>query len=223
MNRPIPEPRKILRHYWGYEAFRPGQEEIIESVLQGRDTLALLATGGGKSLCYQIPALALGGLCIVVTPLIALMKDQVRALHRLGISAEALISGLTREESEEILSKADTGQLQFLYLSPERLGNQDFLTRCRPWNLTLLAVDEAHCIAQWGHDFRPEYQRIGEFKASLSAPNLPNNKGLPTLALTASATPAVCDEICERLGMHRPVVFRQTFARPRLQYSWPQT
>lgn len=223
MNRPIPEPRKILRHYWGYEAFRPGQEEIIESVLQGRDTLALLATGGGKSLCYQIPALALGGLCIVVTPLIALMKDQVRALHRLGISAEALISGLTREESEEILSKADTGQLQFLYLSPERLGNQDFLTRCRPWNLTLLAVDEAHCIAQWGHDFRPEYQRIGEFKASLSAPNLPNNKGLTTLALTASATPAVCDEICERLGMHRPVVFRQTFARPRLQYSWPQT
>ncbi len=223
MTRPDTEPKKILKHYWGYEEFRPGQEEIIQSVLRGRDTLALLATGGGKSLCYQIPGIALGGLCIVVTPLIALMKDQVRALHRLGISAEALISGLTREESEEILSKADSGQLQFLYVSPERLGNQDFITRCRPWRMTLLAVDEAHCVAQWGHDFRPEYQRIGEFRAMISSQNHHQGGGIPTLALTASATPAVCDEICERIGMSRPVIFRQTFARPRLQYRWPET
>lgn len=218
-----PEPKVILKQYWGYDQFRAGQEQIIQSVLQGQDTLALLPTGGGKSLCYQIPGIALGGLCLVVTPLIALMKDQLRALHRLGISAEALISGLTQEESEDILLKADTGRLQFLYASPERLANRDFITRCQSWRITLLAVDEAHCIAQWGHDFRPEYQRIGEFRGMLRTQTHPQDGGILTIALTASATPAVCKEICERLGMIRASVFKQSFARPRLQYLWPET
>ena len=218
-----PEPKAILRKYWGYDQFRAGQEEIIRSVLHGQDTLALLATGGGKSLCYQIPGIALGGLCIVVTPLIALMKDQVRSLHRLGISAAALISGLTAEESEEILRKADAGHLQFLYLSPERLTNRDFTIRCQSWRITLLAVDEAHCIAQWGHDFRPEYQRIGAFRSLIQPHDHPQGAGVLTLALTASATSAVCNEICERLGMSKVSVFKQSFARPRLQYLWPET
>jgi ATP-dependent DNA helicase RecQ len=217
------EAKVILRQYWGYDQFRAGQEQIIQSVLQGKDTLALLPTGGGKSLCYQIPGIALGGLCIVVTPLIALMKDQVRVLHRLGISAEALISGLTKEESEDILVKADNGRLQFLYVSPERLANRDFITRCQLWRITLLAVDEAHCIAQWGHDFRPEYQRIGEFRRLIRPQVHPEDSGILTLALTASATPAVCKEICERLGMYKSSVFKQSFARPRLQYLWPET
>lgn len=223
MRIPHPEPKVILRQYWGYDQFRAGQEQIIQSVLQGQDTLALLPTGGGKSLCYQIPGIALGGLCIVVTPLIALMKDQVRTLHRLGISAEALMSGLTTEEMEEILVKADNGQLQFLYASPERLANLDFITRCQSWHITLLAVDEAHCIVQWGHDFRPEYQRIGEFRGMLQSQSHPQKGGILTLALTASATPAVCQEICERLGMSQYSVFKQSFARPRLQYLWPET
>lgn len=218
------EPKEILQRYWGYEQFKAGQEEIIQSVLRGQDTLALLATGGGKSLCYQIPGIALGGLCLVVTPLIALMRDQVRALHRIGISAEALISGISAEESEEILVRADNGQLQFLYVSPERLANQNFTLRSQSWPISLLAVDEAHCIAQWGHDFRPEYQRIGSFRNLVHPPqNRSGKSSLLTLALTASATPAVCDEICERLGMSNAVVFKQSFARPRLQYVWPET
>ena len=180
--------KELLHRYWGFDAFKPGQEAVVASILEGQDTLALLPTGGGKSLCYQVPALAMDGLCLVVSPLIALMKDQVSRLNRQGLSAAALVSGLSSTESEAIRVRADRGGLKFLYLSPERLSGKDFVTRSRGWKIALLAVDEAHCIAQWGHDFRPEYQRIAAFREQMGA--------LVTVALTGSATPAVCDEIC---------------------------
>ena len=207
--------KELLHRYWGFDAFKPGQEAVVASILEGQDTLALLPTGGGKSLCYQVPALAMDGLCLVVSPLIALMKDQVSRLNRQGLSAAALVSGLSSTESEAIRVRADRGELKFLYLSPERLSGKDFVTRSRGWKIALLAVDEAHCIAQWGHDFRPEYQRIAAFREQVGA--------VVTVALTGSATPAVCDEICERLGMLRPALVRQSFARPMLSYRWQET
>jgi len=215
MHKTIAEAQSILQTYWGFPKFKAGQEEVVMSVLQGQDTLALLPTGGGKSLCYQVPAMLMDGLCLVVSPLIALMKDQVSRLNRQGIAAAALVSGLSAEESEAIRRRADQGELKFLYLSPERLSGQDFITRSRTWKITLLAVDEAHCIAQWGHDFRPEYRRIAGFKEQYGP--------LVTVALTGSATPNVCNEIIERLGMTRPAFIRQSFARPMLSYRWTQT
>ena len=215
MANSIETAKELLHRYWGFDAFKPGQEAVVSSILEGRDTLALLPTGGGKSLCYQVPALALDGMCLVVSPLIALMKDQVSRLNRQGLSAAALVSGLSAAETEAIRSRADRGELKFLYLSPERLSGKDFVTRSRDWKIALLAVDEAHCIAQWGHDFRPEYQRIAGFRDQVG--------DLITVALTGSATPAVCDEICERLGMIRPALIRQSFARPMLSYRWQET
>lgn len=181
-----------LSAHWGYPHFRGIQPAAIASVLAGRDALALMPTGGGKSLCYQVPALVREGVCVVVSPLIALMKDQVRALTERGVRAAALFAGLSRREQEAVYDRAQFGGLDLLYLSPERLLSEWTRTRLRQTQVSLLAVDEAHCISQWGHDFRPAYRKIAEFRREIS--------GVPVLALTATATPKVADDICEQLG-----------------------
>ncbi len=208
MNRNLNE---ILSKYWGYDEFRPMQREIIESVLAGRDTLALMPTGGGKSITYQLPALASEGLCIVITPLIALMKDQVDRLRAKHISAVAIHSGLTDRQIDILLDNCVYGDVRFLYLAPERLTSETFRLRVQRMNVTLLAVDEAHCISQWGYDFRPSYLRIAELRRLLP--------DVPVLALTASATPQVADDIMVRLGFVEKNILRSTFVRPNLSYS----
>ncbi|MCK5210493.1 MAG: DEAD/DEAH box helicase, partial [Cyclobacteriaceae bacterium] len=155
---------KILKQFWGYEKFRHLQQEIVESVLAGQDTLALLPTGGGKSLCYQLPALCKEGLCLVISPLIALMKDQVDQLNKLGIKAYAIFTGLTNREIDIILDNCVYGKVKLLYVSPERLQTGVFVERVKKMNINLLAVDESHCISQWGYDFRPTYLKIAEFR-----------------------------------------------------------
>lgn len=202
---------EVLKQYWGHTAFRSLQAQIIESVLDGHDTLALLPTGGGKSICFQVPALILDGLCLVVTPLIALMKDQVEQLTRRGIAATALHSGLSAREIDHLLEECTKGSYRFLYVSPERLGSPVFLARLDRLRLKLLAIDEAHCIAQWGHDFRPEYLKIIQLREKLP--------GVPLVALTATATPEVVDQIRERLGMTKGNLFQAGFGRPNLTYS----
>ena len=200
----------ILKEYWGYRQFRPLQQEIIEHVLQGRDALALLPTGGGKSVCFQVPAMAMRGVCLVVSPLIALMKDQVENLVRRGIPAAAIYGGLSRQEMEWILNGAVHGRYKFLYVSPERCQNEMFLAHLRQMQVCLLAVDEAHCISQWGYDFRPPYLQIAGLR-----PILP---GVPLLALTATATPDVVEDIQEKLQVHPRKVFRKSFGRENLVY-----
>lgn len=200
----------ILKKYWGYEAFRPSQLDVILSVMDGRDTLALMPTGAGKSLLYQIPAVALKGVCIVVTPLISLMKDQVDRLRRMGISAAAIHSGLTRRQIDITLDNAAWGDLKFLYVAPERVAGDTFRTRLRSMDVCLLAVDEAHCISQWGYDFRPSYLRIAELRELIP--------DTPVLALTASATPLVAEDIMRHLKMDRGYIIRSSFARPNLSY-----
>ena len=202
---------EILKQYWGYDQFRPLQEEIIQSVLAKRDTLALLPTGGGKSLCFQIPALAMEGVCIVVTPLIALMKDQVEQLRRRHIMASAIYSGMNWHEIDIVLDNCIHGTTKFLYVSPERLRADIFLARAKMMKINLLAIDEAHCISQWGYDFRPSYLQIADFHALIP--------GVPIIALTASATEPVKLDICEKLQMREPAVFQATFARSNLSYS----
>jgi len=202
------DPLEVLKTHWGYGAFRPGQEAIIMRALQGKDTLALLPTGGGKSICYQVPALCMGKLCLVVSPLIALMKDQVEGLQRRGIAARALVAGMRAAEIDNALEAAALGKLAFLYVSPERLGTEVMKARLPRLPLGLIAVDEAHCISQWGHDFRPAYRRIAEIRA-LAA-------GVPVLALTASATAAVAADIMERLEFTDGRLLRGSFARPEL-------
>ncbi len=204
------EIHRILKEYFGHQFFRPLQEEIIRSVLDGKDTLALLPTGGGKSICYQVPGMVLPGLCIVVSPLIALMKDQVEALKRKNISAEAVYSGMNTYQIERVLDNATYGQLKFLYLSPERLITDMFRDRLQYMHLSLLAVDEAHCISQWGYDFRPPYLRIAEIR-----PFFPE---IPVLALTATATPEVVEDIQKKLAFRERNVFIKTFSRPNLIY-----
>ncbi|MEG1611822.1 MAG: DEAD/DEAH box helicase, partial [Alistipes sp.] len=172
---------EVLKRYWGFDTFRPMQEQIIRSVLAGRDTLALMPTSGGKSLTYQIPALAGGGLCIVITPLIALMKDQVDGLRARGIRAVAIHSGLSPRQIDIALDNCAYGDMQFLYVAPERLATESFRLRVQRMDVRLLAVDEAHCISQWGYDFRPAYLRIAELRKLLP-------DSIPVLALTASAT-----------------------------------
>ncbi len=200
----------ILKEYFGHLAFRPLQEDIILSVMEGKDTLALLPTGGGKSICYQVPGLALPGLCIVVSPLIALMKDQVEALKHKNINAEAVFSGMNHYQIERVLDNATYGKLKFLYLSPERLITAMFRDRLPYMNLSLIAVDEAHCISQWGYDFRPPYLRIAEIR-----PYFPE---VPVLALTATATPEVVEDIQQKLAFRNENVFMNSFARPNLIY-----
>jgi len=202
---------KILKDYWGYDSFRPLQEEVINSVLEGKDTLALMPTGGGKSLCYQVPALAKEGLCLVISPLIALMKDQVENLRRKNITAFAIYSGMSRAEVINTLKVATNSNCKFLYVSPERLETNLFKEYLPGMNINLVAVDEAHCISQWGYDFRPPYLRIAALREEL--------KDIPVLALTASATKEVQDDICEKLHFKDKNVFRQSFERKNLSYS----
>src|ERR1700759_2932328 len=175
--------QEILKHYWNHDNFRPLQEEIIQSVLLGRDTLALLPTGGGKSICFQVPAMAKEGVCLVVSPLIALMKDQVENLKKKGIPALAVYSGMSFIELKKVLQNASYGNYKFLYVSPERLETNLFLEYLPAMNINLIAVDEAHCISQWGYDFRPPYLRIANLREHINE--------VPVLPLTASATEKV--------------------------------
>jgi len=201
----------LLKQYWGFPQFREMQEDIINSVLEGNDTLALMPTGGGKSICYQVPAMAKDGLCIVVSPLIALMKDQVSHLHAKGIKAVAVYSGMSHREIDVALDNCVHGHYKLLYVSPERLTTEIMQVRAQKMNVNLLAVDEAHCISQWGYDFRPPYLRIAEFRKLI--PNV------PVMALTATATPDVENDICEKLDFHKGKIFKKSFHRKNLSYS----
>ena len=201
---------KILAQYWGYAAFRPLQEEIIRSVYAGKDTLGLMPTGGGKSITFQVPALAMEGICIVVTPLIALMKDQVENLRRVGVKATAVYSGMSRQEIITQLENCIFGGYKFLYVSPERLATDIFRAKLSAMKVCLLVIDESHCISQWGYDFRPAYLSIADIREELP--------GVPVLALTATATPEVVTDIQERLRFKERNVFQKSFARKNLAY-----
>lgn len=203
-------PHDILWQYWGYNAFRPLQEEIVQSVLDGHDTLALLPTGGGKSLCFQVPAMCMDGLCIVVSPLIALMRDQVQSLQAKGIKAIAIHTGLPHGEIDRLLNMAMFSDLKFLYISPERIATDEFQARVANMNVRLIAVDEAHCISQWGYDFRPAYLRIADLRALVP--------DVPVIALTATATAPVVEDIQERLQFREGQVFQKSFTRSNLSY-----
>ena len=207
----MPTAKEILQQYWGYAAFRPMQEEIISSVMDNDDTLALLPTGGGKSLCFQVPAMIKNGICLVITPLIALMKDQVEQLRRRQISAYAVYSGMSFKEIDIILDNCIHGQVKFLYVSPERLQTELMIERAKKMDISLLAVDEAHCISQWGYDFRPPYLQIAEFRELIP--------GVPVIALTATATQQVRTDIQEKLKFKNGKLFVQSFARANLSYS----
>ena len=201
----------ILKEYWGYDQFRPLQEEIILSVLSGQDTLALLPTGGGKSICFQVPALAMEGICLVVSPLIALMKDQVEGLKKRGIKAAAIYSGMHRNEIDSVISNAVFDpQFKFLYVSPERLKTDAFRLNLPKMKVGLIAVDEAHCVSQWGYDFRPPYLEIAEIKSIC--------KNVPLLALTATATPEVVNDIQDKLLFKKKNLFQKSFRRENLTY-----
>lgn len=202
--------RKILKQYWGYDNFRGIQEDIIRSIGEGRDTLGLMPTGGGKSITFQVPALAQEGLCLVITPLIALMKDQVRNLRERGIKATAIYSGMTREEIVIALENCIFGNYKFLYVSPERLDTEIFQIKLRSMHVSLITVDESHCISQWGYDFRPAYLKIADIRQLLP--------GVPVIALTATATPEVVSDIQQRLQFHQENVFRMSFERKNLAY-----
>ncbi len=204
-------PHSILKEYWHYDSFRPMQEDIIQSVLDGNDTLALLPTGGGKSICFQVPGLMIEGLCLVISPLIALMQDQVDGLLQKDIPAVALHSGLSFFEVRKILQHATHGDYKFLYLSPERLETQVFKEYLPALNIGLLVVDEAHCVSQWGYDFRPPYLRIANLRDELP--------GIPVMAVTASATPVVQEDIVKKLNFSNTKIFRQSFERPNISYS----
>ncbi len=202
--------RKILKQYWGYDNFRGIQEDIIRSIGEGRDTLGLMPTGGGKSITFQVPALAQEGLCLVITPLIALMKDQVRNLRERGIKATAIYSGMTREEIVIALENCIFGNYKFLYVSPERLDTEIFQIKLRSMHISLITVDESHCISQWGYDFRPAYLKIADIRQLLP--------GVPVIALTATATPEVVSDIQQRLQFRQENVFRMSFERKNLAY-----
>ena len=200
----------ILKQYWGYDSFRGIQQQIIESIGSGRDTLGLMPTGGGKSITFQVPALAMEGVCLVITPLIALMKDQVRNLKEHGIKAAAIHTGMKREEIISTMENCIFGGYKFLYVSPERLSSELFRTKLRHLKICLLTVDESHCISQWGYDFRPSYLTIADIRKELP--------GVPVLALTATATPQVTDDIQDKLGFREKNVIRMSFFRGNLSY-----
>jgi ATP-dependent DNA helicase RecQ len=204
-------PNEVLYSVWGFSSFRAPQDKIIDHILQGKDTVALLPTGGGKSLCYQVPALCMEGVCLVISPLIALMKDQVRVLKKVGVEAEAVYSGLSTKEIDNIFNNCIQGHVKLLYLSPERLQSDNTLSYLLQMRISFVAIDEAHCISQWGFDFRPAYRNITKIR------NL-GGKTLPFLALTASATPSVLEDMVVNLEMESPQVFRKSFARPNLAY-----
>jgi ATP-dependent DNA helicase RecQ len=215
---PDTNPLALLRQHWGHQQFRPGQAEIINAVLAGHDALALLPTGGGKSICFQVPALARPGICVVVTPLIALMRDQVENLRKRGLKAEAVYAGMSHQEIDQALDNCVySKEIKFLYVSPERLLTDLFRARVARMNVGLLAIDEAHCLSQWGYDFRPPYLRIAELRTLLPST-------VPCIALTATATGQVRQDIVEKLSF-RPGygIFTQSFARPKLSYSVLQT
>lgn len=203
--------RQILTKYWGFTSFRPLQEEIIRSVVEGKDTLGLMPTGGGKSVTFQVPALASDGICLVITPLIALMKDQVTRLNSMEIKSMAIHSGMSAEEIDIALDNCIYGDYKFLYVSPERISTRLFQIRLQRLNLNLVAVDEAHCISQWGYDFRPSYLKIAEIRSLIS-------EKVPFLALTASATPQVIDDITQKLGFSEKNVLRTSFERKNISY-----
>ena len=206
---------EILKQYWGYDSFRDLQEEIIRSIGEGKDTLGLMPTGGGKSITFQVPALAQEGLCIVITPLIALMKDQVQNLRKRGIKAIAVYSGMTRQEILTALENCIFGDYKFLYISPERLDTEIFRTKLRSMKVSMITVDESHCISQWGYDFRPAYLKIAEIRDLLP--------GIPVLALTATATPEVVKDIQIRLNFRKENVFSMSFERKNLAYIVRET
>ena len=228
-----------LKKYWNYDNFRPLQAEIIQSVLDGRDTLALMPTGGGKSLCFQVPTMVMGGLCLVITPLISLMKDQVENLRCRNIRAAAIYTGMSYEQQKVALDNCQWGPYHFLYVSPERLESEEFRERLTRLPICLIAVDEAHCISQWGYDFRPSYLKIAEIRdlvarkaCGLEDASLQNGStaayslktgGVPILALTATATPDVVDDIQERLAFREKNVLRKSFLRSNLSYVVRQT
>ena len=202
-------PHDILKEYWGYDSFRPKQEDIVNAALDGRDVLAILPTGGGKSVCFQVPALMRDGIAIVVTPLIALMKDQVQNLNDRGIKALCVHAGMGRREVELTLNNAAYGDFKFLYVSPERLSTQLFHNYLQEMNVSFIVVDEAHCISQWGYDFRPDYLNIGKIREIIDA---------PVIALTATATPKVAEDIMERLRFEDKLLIKSGFERPNLSY-----
>ncbi len=207
--------KQILKKYWGYDDFRGIQHDIIESIGSGHDTLGLMPTGGGKSITFQVPAMAMEGVCIVITPLIALMKDQVQHLHQLGIRAEAIYSGLQHNDILRILENCVFGGIKLLYVSPERLSSELFQTKLRHMRVSFITVDEAHCISQWGYDFRPSYLEIAKIRDI--------HPTAPVLALTATATPDVVDDIQERLHFQQKCVFRMSFERKNLTYIVSKT
>ncbi len=202
-------PVEVLQEYWGYESFRPMQEDIVRTALDGRDVLAILPTGGGKSVCFQVPAMMREGIALVVTPLIALMKDQVQNLADRGIKALCVNAGMSRREVELTLNNAAYGDFKFLYVSPERLGTQLFRNYLMEMNVSYIVVDEAHCISQWGYDFRPDYLHIGQLRELVDA---------PVIALTATATPKVADDIMDRLKFEQKCLIKSGFERPNLSY-----
>src|ERR1700710_2473478 len=202
--------QQILKKYWNHDAFRPMQEEIIQSVLEGKDTLALMPTGGGKSICFQVPALAKEGICIVVSPLIALMKDQVENLKAKGIEAVSIVSGMNRREVDIALDNCIYGPIKFLYLSPERLLSDLVRERIKYMRVNLIAVDEAHCISQWGYDFRPPYLPIADLRE--------HHPDVPVLALTATATAEVREDIQQKLRFKNARVFQKSFERKNISY-----
>ena len=202
-------PSEVLKEYWGYDGFRPMQEEIITAALEGKDVLAIMPTGGGKSICFQVPGLMRDGITLVVTPLIALMKDQVQNLNDRGVRALAIHAGMSRHEVDLVLNNAAYGDYKFLYLSPERLGTQLFRSYIDVLDVSFIVVDEAHCISQWGYDFRPDYLRIGELRERIDA---------PVIAVTATATPSVAQDIMERLGFKEKLLLKSGFERPNLSY-----
>ena len=202
-------PSEVLKEYWGYDGFRPMQEEIITAALEGKDVLAIMPTGGGKSICFQVPGLMRDGITLVVTPLIALMKDQVQNLNDRGVRALAIHAGMSRHEVDLALNNAAYGDYKFLYLSPERLGTQLFRSYIDVLGVSFIVVDEAHCISQWGYDFRPDYLRIGELRERIDA---------PVIAVTATATPSVAQDIMERLGFKEKLLLKSGFERPNLSY-----